>query len=100
MLRCLTTVFGRIKSLDCTSLQLCFFPDWYLAFRGTPGIGGEPYLAWLQNTSYTTSDPSCHLVNTSACPLYYRSPIVDVWTNASVTRVGITAFLTIPHKGK
>jgi len=76
------------------------FPGWYLAFRGTPGIGGEPYLAWLQNTRYTTSDPSCHLVNTSACPLYYRSPIVDVWTNASVTRVGITAFLTIPHKGK
>lgn len=60
---------------------------WLLAFRGTPGIGGEPYEAWLNNTNVTTTDVTCHLDNMSACPKYYRNRILDNWEAMNVSKV-------------
>ncbi|XP_060567690.1 uncharacterized protein LOC132726390 [Ruditapes philippinarum] len=61
--------------------------EWLLVFRGTPGIGGDIYTAWVDGIGITVDDVTCMTTVVTTCDKNYRNPIVDSWSSVRMQQV-------------
>ncbi|XP_060560793.1 uncharacterized protein LOC132720643 [Ruditapes philippinarum] len=61
--------------------------EWLLVFRGTPGIGGDIYTAWVDGDDVTVDNATCMTTDSTTCDKNYRNPIVDSWTSIGMQQV-------------
>ncbi|KAH3856958.1 hypothetical protein DPMN_099554 [Dreissena polymorpha] len=87
-----TPAFAALNETIDPSSTVFAFDDWTLVFRGTPGIGTNPKLAWIGTEGVTSTDETCMSLSATSCRQHYRDPVVDQWDNLRITEVKISFY--------